>query len=79
MIDKYCKKFKLDSVSYPESSLRFAKRDISHWIKLMYREYGREIPLTNWREIIELRVRDDEVLQKVKFKRCNTSLSFTWN
>merc|ERR1719481_967615 len=64
MIEKYCLKFKLDPKIFPKSDFRSAMRDLLHWIKVMYTDYGREMPLVNWREAIELRVQHNKSLQK---------------
>ena len=64
MIKKYADKYNIPSSVYPLSSERWAKVDLFYWIKQMFDYHDSQLQLQNWREIIERKVGDSEVLKE---------------
>ena len=64
MIRKFAEKWAIAQSSYPKSADRWAKVDLYYWIKQMFGYEENNLPLVNWREIIEKKVGDSQVLKE---------------
>ena len=65
LIKKYAARWSLPDSLYPQSKDRWAKVDLSFWVRQMFSNSNNfELEQENWREIVTSKVGDDKLLQE---------------
>ena len=65
LIKKYAARWSLPDSLYPQSKDRWAKVDLSFWVRQMFSSSNNfELELVNWREIVTSKVGEDRLLQE---------------
>jgi len=76
MIKKYAEMFNVDPSYYPISTGKRASTELYYWVKQMFTQEEHAFTLTNWRDFIAMKVRDNEAL---KHQLVNNLFSFDIN
>merc|ERR1719234_2232661 len=64
MIKKYAEMFHIDPYYFPISMGKRASADLYYWVKQMFTQEEHAFTLTNWRDFIAMKVRDNDTLKQ---------------